>query len=183
MSEQARVRECVRTRLRQWSYSMVAVFSVLGVAGLLTWWPAYRESQHRMRLEAQYEPICLMKAENESLKKKIQQLHQDEKFILELSDKFPTLTMLGCVSRSVGNTGGQVFVEELAFEMQRRQANSQDSLATLTLEGLGVDRDAILQLTDLLQEAVPFASVQLEGASATEVNKHPMHTFTIECSF
>ncbi|MCG8450840.1 MAG: hypothetical protein MI725_14830 [Pirellulales bacterium] len=181
MSEQARIRECLRNRWRQWKCFWAVTLAVLGVVGVVTWWPAYRESRHRASLEEQYEPVRLMKAENQSLKQQIQQLRDQEKFVLELSDGFPLVTLLGIVGQTVDKSQGQVFVEELAFEAG--DSAGDEPMASLSLVGLGVNRSAVTRLTDSLQTAIPFASVQLQSQSPTQVNQQSMHKFSIQCFF
>ena len=184
MSEQARVRECVQTRLRQWSRLALALLALFGLALLLTWWPTHRESQHRARMEAQYEPIRLMKAGNKSLQNQIAQLREEEQFLLGLSDNFPTVNLLGLVGQAISTSRGETFLDGLTFHLENTTMFPQnDSAATLTLDGLGTDRDVIGRLTTSLQQTIPFASIQLESINATEVNEQSMHNFTIECSF
>ena len=184
MSEHARVRECLRRRLRQWSRVGAAVLALLGVAFLLSWWPTHRESQHRARMEAQYEPILLMKAENKSLQVEIKQLREQETFLLELSDSFPMVNLLGLIGQACGQSQGQAFVKEFSFQREVSADITQNSSqASLLLEGLGLDRDAGTRLADSLQQVLPFASIQLEAASATLVNEQPMHAFSVQCSF
>jgi hypothetical protein len=184
MSEHARVRECLRRRLRQWSRVGAAVLALLGVAFLLSWWPTHRESQHRARMEAQYEPILLMKAENKSLQVEIKQLREQETFLLELSDSFPMVNLLGLIGQACGQSQGQAFVKEFSFQREVSANISQNSSqASLLLEGLGLDRNAGTCLADSLQQVLPFASIQLEAASATQVNEQPMHAFSMQCSF
>jgi len=184
MSQQARVRECVRTRWRHWSRAWAGIGAVLGVAALLTWWPAHRASQHRLGLESQYETIRLMKAQNKSLRRQIERLHAQEKLVLELADSIPMIAVLGSVGQAVGDTNGKVFVEELAFEMEpRTNVPAGSSVALLDLEGLGTDPNDAETFVDSLQAAIPFASVHLEATRAAKVNRQPMHAFTIRCSF
>ena len=184
MSEHARVRECVRRRLRQWSRVGAAVLALLGVAFLLSWWPTYRESQHLARMEAQYEPVRLIKAENKSLQVEIKQLREEEKFLLELSDSFPMVNLLGLIGQAFGQSQGQAFVKEFSFQREVSANISQNSShASLLLESLGLDREAGTRLADSLQQVLPFASIQLEAASATQVNEQPMYAFSMQCSF
>ena len=68
MSSQARMKETVRTRLRQWSWAGLVMFVALVVFGLFTWWPVHLESQRCANLEAEFEPIRLMKSENKWFK-------------------------------------------------------------------------------------------------------------------
>jgi len=62
MSSRARVRECSRTCVRQWSRILAAVAGLLVLHATVTWWPVHMNSQQRVVLEAQYNPLRQMKA-------------------------------------------------------------------------------------------------------------------------
>lgn len=181
MSERARMRECLRTRLRLWMQIWAVAFALLAIIGALTWWPAYRAGQHRASLEAEYEPIRLMKAENKSIANQIHTLQEQEKFVLELSENFPMVTLLGIIGKSVSNSQGQVFVDELAYQVGNSDNGAPET--TLSIEGLSINREAVSYLTSSLQAAIPFASVKLESIDTSQVNQQTVQTFTIECTF
>lgn len=184
MSENARMRESVRSHIRLWVRIWMVSFLALGIAGFVIWWPAHKASSFRAQLEAEYEPIRLMKAENKSLQQKIESLNQQEDHILSLTDQFPTITLLGLLGEAVDATEKKVFLNEVDFELgDPNQATSEKQITSLLLEGFSLQRSAITKLTDSLQANLPFANIQLQSATDIRVNEQPMLAFTIECTF
>ena len=181
MSSQAIFRETVRTRLRQWTWAGAIVTFAFVVLGLFMWWPVHLESQRCANLEAEYEPIRLMKSENKWLKNRIERLKEQEQFVLKLSESIPVTTLVGVIGRSIVEGRSQVFVDELEFEKAFDTAGNTH--VSLSLQGIGSNRDAITELQDTIRANLPFAEVQLEEVRPTLGNQESLQNFTILCTF
>ena len=184
MSTRSRVRECSRTRVRQWSRILAVAGGLLVLHLSVAWWPVHVDGQRRALLETQYNPLRQMKATNKKLAAQIAGTHDRSKLELALSRQIPVLTLVGLVSQTVADSDGEVFLEQLAYSQNSNPGEATDgSPALVALEGFSTDPDAVEQLADSLRSALPFAEVKLGSNQSTEFNQHPMQVFQIECSF
>jgi len=183
MSPRARVRECTRTRIRQWSRILAAAAGLLALHAAVTWWPAHVRSLQRAALEAQYEPLRQMIMDNKALVRKIAGRLDESKLELALSKQTPVATLVGLVGRAVADTQGKMFLDKIAFRQDEGDGAAGGALSHVTLEGISADPAAVGQLAELLKSSLAFANVQVGTVESIEVNHHPMQTFQIECSF
>ena len=114
MSSRARVRECSRTCVRQWSRILASAAGLLVLHATVTWWPVHINSQQRAVLEAQYNPLRQMKATNKKLARQIAGTLDQSKLELALSKQIPVLTLVGLVSQAIADSEGKVFLERIA---------------------------------------------------------------------
>ncbi len=184
MSSRARVRECSRTRVRQWSRILAAAAGLLVLHATVTWWPVHINSQQRAVLEAQYNPLRQMKATNKKLAGQIASTLDQSKLELALSKQIPVLTLVGLVSQAIADSEGKIFLQRIAYTQKAETPPATGgSPPQVALEGFSADPDAVEQLAESLRSALPFADVKLEPIRSIEINQYPMQTFQIECSF
>jgi hypothetical protein len=184
MTTRARVQECSRTRMRQWSRILAVVVGLLVLHASITWWPVHVNSQQRALLETQYGPLRQMKTTNKKLAALIASTLDQSKLELALSQQTPVLTLVGLVSQAASDGDGTIFVEQIAYSQDDDSGETTGgALTQLALEGFSADPVAVEQLAKSLRTALPFADVRLEPIESIELNAHPMKTFQIECSF
>ena len=186
MPNRARIRACVRTRVRQWSAVLAVVLVLLIPLTLVGWWPVYQEGQQVKTLEAQYEPIRQLRDASRTFEKRIELVRRQEKIALSLAQiDTPVVTLLGLVGKSVSESNGRVYVEKLVFHQDSSVLfeTGNERMATVDIGGRGLDREAVNQLTASLHAALPFATVQLKSSQDDNINVQQMQKFTIECSF
>jgi hypothetical protein len=184
ISPQARVRGMQRTRLRQWSRVLAAVGAALIPLTIYTWWPAHRELQHLERLEARYEPIRQLIADNKAARKQIDEILQRDQIALALSEATPVVQLLGLVGTAVSEADGAVYIQQLSFEQSARPwQTASDEPTAVTLRGLGRGQAAAGDLTVALRSVLPLASVERLSSEAVLVNDHPRQAFTLKGSF
>lgn len=183
MSSRARVRECTRTRLRQWSRILAAAVGLLALHGAITWWPVHTRSLQCAALEAQYEPLRRMKMDNKALARKIADTLDESQLELALSKQTPVVTLVGLVGQAVSNTQGKVFLDRLAYSQDETNNNADGALYRVKLEGFGADPVAVSQFTDGLKSTLKFADMQVRTVETIEINQQPMQTFDIEFAF
>lgn len=183
MTSRARVRECSRTRVRQWSRILVAVMGMLALHAAIVWWPIYTNSQRCAALEAQYYPLRQMKSANRKLEAQIAHTLDRSQLELALSKQTPVLTLVGVVSQAVAERRGKVFLEQISYKQDAQGPESGDSPAEVALKGFSDNPNAVKQLAESLRSALPFADVQLQPIQSIELNDYPMQTFQIKCCF
>lgn len=182
MSPRARLRECTRTRLWQWSRILAMTLGLLALHAAITWWPVHVRDLQRAALEAQYEPLRQMKMDNKALARKIASTIDESKLELALSKQTPMATLVGLVGRAVADTHSKVFLEQIVYSAPENDGASGAVESHVSLEGIGVDPVAVSQFADSLRSSMKFANVEVGTVEAIEVNQHPMHTFQIEIS-
>lgn len=183
MSLRARVRECTRTRLRQWSRILAAVVGLIALHAAISWWPVHARSLQRAALEAQYEPLREMKMDNKSLTRRIADTLDESRLELALSKQTPVVTLVGLVGRAITDTEGKVFLDKFAYDQRQTNGALAEPVSVVRLEGFSLDPVAAGKFADRLKESADFANVEVGTVEAIEVNQHPMQTFQIEFSF
>jgi hypothetical protein len=184
MSTRAKVQECSRTRIRQWSRILAAVVGGIVLHASITWWPVYVNSQERALLETRYSPLRQMKETNKALAAQIATTHDKSKLELVLSRQTPVLTLVGLVSQTVAASEGSVYLEQISYSQDNDPGEATgDPLTQVGLEGYSADPAAIEQLVESLRAALPFADVRLEPIEQIEINASSLNAFQIECSF
>jgi hypothetical protein len=184
MTNRARVQECSRTRVRQWSRILAAVVGLLVLHASITWWPVHINSRQRALMETQYAPLRQMKATNKKLGSIIASTLDQSQLELALSRQTPVLTLVGLVSKAVSESSGTIYLEQIAYSRDGESDETTEGVLTLLeLEGVCADPAAVEQLAQSLRTALPFAEVKLEPIKSIELNEHPLNAFQIECSF
>ena len=183
MSHRARVRECIRSRLRQWLCLLAATLAVVMLHAFVSWLPVHSSSLHRDALEARYEPYRQMKLENRQLTQQIADAKGNNKLELELTKETPVLTLVGLVSQAVSETDGNIFLKHINFSQEgsptNRNANDVEQVA---LSGLGTDSVTVQRFSERLKTVLPFAKVQIRQTESVEVGDHAMQSFQIQCT-
>jgi hypothetical protein len=184
MTNRARVQECSRTRVRQWSRILAVVVGLLVLHASITWLPVHVNSRQRALLETQYGPLRQMKTTNKKLAAQIASTLDQSQLELALSRQTPVLTMVGLVSKAVSESSGTIYLEQIAYTRDgESDETTEGALTLLELKGVCADPVAVEQLAQSLRTAFPFAEVKLEPFESIELNAHLLNSFQIECSF
>jgi len=184
MTTRARVKECSRMRVKQWSRILVAVFALLAVHASISWWPIHSSSQRRELMETQYNPLRQMKAANKKLAAQIAGTLDQSKLELALSRQTPVHALVGLVSQKIAESNGEVFLEQIGYsQREKTDVSTASTRSQLALEGFSSDPIAVQRMAESLRSALPFAEVTLHPIESIEINEYPMQTFQIECSF
>jgi hypothetical protein len=184
MSLSTRRQECIRTRLRQWSVVLVAVI-VLIVIVTTERYIAYRyTARQQFALEAKYEPITELKKANKHLANQIVLIRAEEQFVLALSEREPTITLLGLVSAAVAEGNSHVFLKKIELTNIASESAPQDGSSTiLEVVGIGNGGAAVKQFTEALQNSLPFAKVDITSTNDYSLKQQPMQDFSLQCNF
>ncbi len=184
MSSQARVRETVRWRTRQWLRVLAVVGLFLAQLGIIQWWRCDQEWEQLDVYEAQYEPFRQMKSENKKVQRQIETILDRERIPLALAKERPVVTLLGTISKAVVESQRLVYIKQLDFHQDILPTGTTNELVgDMVIEGVGIDGKAVAQLTESLRHAVPFADVKLTSTETVDTENQRMQAFTIQCSF
>lgn len=184
MSFTSRRRECWRMRLRQWTKAL-AVFagflSAVSTVQYLAFLEAYSEQQG---LEAKYEPLHQLKNANKFLTRQIAAIRGEEQFVLALSEREPTLTLLGLLGESIQNSDGRLFLQKI--ELRNKVSAGQilePAQTSLDVAGLANSSTAINQFADSLRSQLPFGKIDILSTQEVRMKQHSMNDFNLQCSF
>jgi len=183
MSERARIRQSLRIGIRRWSRILMIVLAILALHALVVWWPTKVSGLDRAALEAQYEPIRLMKLENGELSKKIAESQQQNPLELALAARTPVLTLIGLVGLAVEGSNGQVFLEQIDY--QQSNLPSQPTVRPqdqLVLTGIGANPESVKLLVERLKQELPSVGIQIRQIETIQVNQQVMQSFQILCT-
>ncbi|MCA9230678.1 MAG: hypothetical protein KDA57_08500 [Planctomycetales bacterium] len=186
MSPHARLRVCVRKRIRQWSLVLAALTLLLAPAWFALWWPVHQASQQVATLESRYNPLRQMNKASAEFKRRIEQIQLREKTAIALAKiDTPVVTLIGMVGKAVEESRGRAYVEELNFRQSASVLSEQESanLAAIEIGGRAIDEDAVDHLAKALKTALPFAKVQIKSSQPEKINEQPLQQFSMECSF
>jgi len=190
MSSRARVRSCVRTRLRQWTITLLTVTVLLVPIWFLLWWPVHQKGQQVAALDAKFEPLRQMNQTSKRFQKDIERVRAQEKTSLALAKvDTPVVTLLGMVSKAIADNQGRVVIEQLDFRQsaavlsEHTPAEGANSQTSIHVEGLGIDEKAISQLVRTMKSTLPFADVQIQPSKPKRIYQQEMQTFFIQCFF
>ncbi len=184
MSERACARDCWLNCARQWTRILAIVVGVLTLHTAFNWWPVHKQSQQRIAMDSQYEPVRRLKTTNQDLKKRIDESKQLGQLELTLEKRTPTTTLAGLVSQAVAKCHGNVFLENIDYQQQGSDGSAtRDSSAKLSLEGIATDPKAVRVFAELLKSSIPNASTEAEQFETIEINQQQMQAFRIDCFF
>jgi len=190
MSRRSRLRISIRTRLRQWTIVLATVAALLVPTWFLIWWPVHQQGHHTAALDTKLEPYRQMNQASKGFQKNIARVRAQEKTALALAQiDTPVVTLLGIISKAIANHQGRVVLENLEFHQSaavlsehapKHEANVQTSI---DIEGLGIDADSVNRLANEFRSTLPFADVQIKSSEPQSINRQPMQSFFIQCTF
>jgi len=184
MSERAQTRDCWLRRSRQWARILAVVVGVLTLHTALNWWPIHKQSQLRVALESQYEPIRQLRTDNQGLKKRIGESTKLSHLELSLEKRTPATTLTGLVGKAVAESHGNLFLEKIDYQQKSPSGSATgDSKSKLSLEGFATDPQTVRAFVELLTSSIPNASAETEHIETIEINQQPMQAFRIDCLF
>jgi hypothetical protein len=146
-------------------------------------WQRRRDVIHEQEaLEAQYEPIRRLAAENRRMNAEAARLVQAERTKLELSHRRPVTTLLAVVGEAVAETEGDVFLEHVSVTQEPVSKPGVEAGGRLVVDVSSVEGYDVARLVRALDRP-PFTAVKvLSSESGVEGEiKHDRHT--IECTF
>jgi len=184
MSDQAKVRECCRIRLRQWSFAWGALLAFLALTTVVLYLPCYRNGIERDALEVRAEVVVKLRTANKKLAQELERIQNEEQFALGLSHKVPVVTALGLVSGAVAKEKERLFIEQLRFEgVSVTSKNTAPHTTVLSVAGTAMDEPSVTRFAESMRGAFPFASVRLGEVQKIPSPDHTLHGFSLECSF
>lgn len=184
MSLQSRRQECLRARIRQWTRILGVAVILIG-AVFVRQYLSYRAAIHtQLALESEYEPIADLKKANKYLAEQITAIQAEEQFVLSLSDRQPTVTLLGILSKAVADSKNRVFLKKIELNNIPFEAVSEGA-ASMVLEMAGIANGgpAVSELLSSLQASLPFAKVGITSSRDFRMKQQSMQDFLLECSF
>lgn len=184
MSLGARRQECWRMRLRQWTKALL-VFTGFLVAVTAVQYAAYYETYAEQQvLEAKYEPINELKNANKLLSRQIAAIRGEEQFVLALSEREPTLALLGVLGNTVLDSDGRLFVQKIELRNIASVSGAQETNQTsLDVAGLANSSTAVNQFAESLRSHLPFGKIDILSTQEVRMKQHSMNDFNVKCSF
>jgi Fimbrial assembly protein (PilN) len=184
MSLHARRRECSRTRIRQWSTAVGALCGVLALLSLERY-VAYRTiSERQFALQNKYDPIAELKTANQILAKQIAAIRGEEQFVLALSEREPTITILGLLGKAVSEADQRIFLQKLELFNQSLEVGSPVAKKiVLDMAGIANSGSAVNQFADKLRQSLSFGKVEITSAKEYQVKQQTMHDFSLQMNF
>lgn len=184
MSLQARRRECVRTRIHQWTTALGVVCGVLALITLERY-VAYRTiSREQFTLQTRYDPIAELKNANQVLANQIAAIRGEEQFVLALSEREPTMTILGVLGESVSKVDQHVFLQKIELNNQGFEGGFPVAKKTvLDMAGIANSGSAVNQFADLLRQSVAFGKVEITSTNEYQMKLQTMHDFSLQMNF
>lgn len=184
MSLQSRRQEKIRTRVRQWGRTLLALSALLGVITGERYLAYHHAAQEQLVLEAAYEPIVELKAANRQLSKQIAAIHREEQFVLSLSEQEPTITLLGILGKTVADGKDRVFLQKIELNnFTLASGESAEKRTVVDLVGTAQSGAAVNELAAALRGAVSFGTVDVDSTRQYRVQQQTMQDFSLQCTY
>lgn len=131
-----------------------------------------------MDLDARYAPFLHLTEEREVLAVKIAQLRLHEENALQISRDEYGMTLLGVMSKAAANSGGNVYLDSLAY---RRMTSPQASEAsnTVQLSGVGLDGMSVAAFAAKLRESGVFSELTVQNTQPIDGGVASLRQFSI----
>jgi hypothetical protein len=184
MSLGARRQECWRMRLWQWTKALLVCTGFL-VAVTAVQYAAYVKTYAEQQvLEAKYEPVNELKNANKLLTRQIGAIRAEEQFVLALSEREPTLTLLGLLGDTVLDSNGRLFVQKIELRNLVSAAGVQVPAQTsLYVAGLANSSTAVNQFAEALKSQLPFGKIDITSTKEVRMKQQSMNDFNLQCTF
>lgn len=167
----------LRLRLVQWSVLSFVCVSVLAAC----WWTKRKEVAAELAVlrarETRFAPLESLQAETLRIAAEIQGLEARSLLLGGLEDRHPALTLLGMISDSVRQCGGNVTVEQL------RVSPISSSAELVTLKGVGTDNLSVARFVVALRATGGFDRVELKSSLKEALGEREIAGYIVECEF
>ena len=181
MSHRARLRQSFQDRMKLWLRALVIVVSAVGIHALVTWWPLYAQRLDLEALEQHYQPLQEKKFAIGKLMKRIATTEEHFGLEIAISEDTPVLTLIGLLGESVSESQGQVFLENIDYQLKGSILNPAESSEQVIITGIGADPWAVQALTESLRTALPSSLIEVRESETIEINRKQMQSFRIDC--
>ncbi|MEQ8791298.1 MAG: PilN domain-containing protein [Pirellulaceae bacterium] len=190
----------IRRRLAVWA----PIWLALILLGAANWWASYAACDEaaaaREARERQYQPVQRTTTQVNVLRRQIEELNSRENVLDDLLEPHPPLSGLGFIGRSAAACGGRVRVNRMVLERSKttapaarrqtgapRQAgaaeHASDAVSRITLDGAGLDNQAIAAFVEALKSTGAFRQVELNSTIRTGDEIDAMRTFVVTCEY
>lgn len=193
LPEDYRRRRLVRRRLVQWAM----VWAIVAAAALPLWGVQSQrltsEQETLRQKREQYAPTKAMLVEIPRMQSEMRELSQRDEMVRQLSDDRPPLAALGMVSQAAANCDGKIRVFQLIVDRPPTQPasnkpdappqSSPSKPSLLTLQGTGVDNQAVARFVVFLRQTKAFHRVDLKSSVRGRMALSDVQRFVVECEF
>ena len=184
MSLGARRQECRRTRQRQWCFVLAGILLCLSLVTTERFFSHRSTLRQQHALEAKYEPIGALKAANKILAKQIAAIRDEEQFVLALSKREPTITLLGLLGDAVADGDSHVFLQKIELVNVGLESMAKDGLGTqLDVAGIANSTSAVNEFKETLQASLPFGKIDISSTKEYQLKQQSMQDFSLQCTF
>lgn len=184
MSLGARRQECRRIRQRQWCFALAIVLLLLSLVTTERYFSYVTTLRQLHALEAKYEPIGALKAANKILSKQIAAIRDEEQFVLALSKREPTITLLGLLGNTVADGDSHVFLQKIELVNVGLESMAKDGLGTqLDVAGIANSTSAVTAFKETLQSSLPFGKIDISSTKEYQLKQQTMQDFSLQCNF
>jgi Tfp pilus assembly protein PilN len=124
-----------------------------------------------------------------SMRKKLEELQQQELVAGDLESQRNALTLLGVISDTAQKTKGRLRVTRFELtnfqnsEVPDADAAADASPGVLTLSGVSLDNPAVAELLDGLQHSGLFKLVELKTLKEREAQGGSLRDYDVRCEF
>ncbi len=180
-------RSVIRSHLRFWTL----IGSLLAISGAATFWHQH-EKLERLEvsldsLNQRYAPVKRLATDLKTLQLEMAAIDHRKSLAGQLSQRHPALTIVGIVSQSAAECGGDVSVSRLIYALEssgnRRPATSPTASSEIRLEGLAVNNLSIARLATALRKTGLFRQVRLDTTQEEIVADTTARRYTMVCTF
>lgn len=184
MTLTSRRREVYRTRLRQWLKVSGALVLILAMVTATHSYGVRKTSLEQQLLETTLEPINHLKEANKRLAKQIAAIRDEGQFVLALSNRKPTVTLLGVLGSAVAKIGDHAFLEKIEISSSGRATYTQlNSPMVLDIAGLADNQSAAGQVAEELQTSIPSGTVEMTANKETRIKNQSVYDFSLHFTF
>lgn len=182
MTPRARHAAATDRILRGWSWAAVATFVLLSILATWTWRQRRELVLTHDALEASYEPMRRLAADNRTLRAAASDLVSRDAIELGLSNHRPVVALLASISRAIAASEGAVYAESMLLAHDAATAAEAPATGKLTLNVvsmLGYDVSRLVKQLD----APPFTMVKVTSSETVANGDTPRKKHVLHCEF
>lgn len=182
MTEQARNRTAAQRLIRSWALVLGAMIAAATPLGAWAWQRRSGVMQIQQALEAKYEPMRRLAAENRRLTVAAAQLVKNERITLELSRERPAATLLQVIGEAVAAADGNVFVERISAVHQPLAEAGAETAGRVVIDVTCVEGYDVARLAFALKRP-PLRAVKVVSSESGSAGEHTVDRHSLECEF
>ena len=171
-------RYALRRVSRVWLIWLAASGAGAGLFLGIEWLRGVASLRELMDLDVRYAPFLRLAEEREALGAQIAQLRAREENALQISRDEYGMTLLGVMSEAAANSGGDVYLDSLAYRRTTALQGVGPSNA-VHLSGVGLDGLSVAEFAAKLRESGVFNEVTVQNTQPVDGGVASLRQFSI----